>query len=226
MLCGCGCGRDAGVYPRTQRGHRKGEERPYLRGHWNHRRRRDDLPPPNPSGLCMCGCERETSIAHQTDQTAGTVIGQHKRYWRDHGGRATWRTRITDDLWTEEDRGYETPCWIWQGRSLNQVGHGKITMQRRVTGAHRAMYEAFHGTIPEGLVLDHLCKQPGCIRPNHVEPVTVAENTRRSRAAKLTYETVALIRESQRGAIDLSRELGISRQTIYDIRWGKSWTAQ
>lgn len=226
MQCQCGCGKDAGVYPRTRGSQSRGDPRPYLRGHWNYRRRRDDLLPPNPSGVCLCGCGQKTAIAHQTDLTAGTVVGQHKRYWRHHGGRATWRDEITPDLWKEEDRGFSTPCWIWTGRSLNQYGHGKVTMRGRVLGAHRAMYEQIIGPIPQGLEIDHLCKQPSCIRPEHLEPVTHAENIRRSSLAKLTWVQVHFIRKSVLPPRFLAEQFGITRRTVHDIRSGRSWVAR
>lgn len=49
----------------------------------------------------------------------------------------------------------------------------------RLTMAHRVFYEREHGSIPAGLVIDHLCCQPDCVRPSHLEPVTNGENIRR-----------------------------------------------
>jgi hypothetical protein len=45
--------------------------------------------------------------------------------------------------------------------------------------AHRLVYELLVGQIPEGLVIDHLCRNPRCVRPDHLEPVTQGENVRR-----------------------------------------------
>jgi hypothetical protein len=45
--------------------------------------------------------------------------------------------------------------------------------------AHRYAYELLVGPIASGLVLDHLCRNPGCVNPKHLEPVTDRENTRR-----------------------------------------------
>lgn len=49
--------------------------------------------------------------------------------------------------------------------------------------AHRAMYEAFVGPIPEGLTIDHLCRRPACVNPAHLEAVTMRENTLRADTA-------------------------------------------
>lgn len=54
---------------------------------------------------------------------------------------------------------------------------------RRYTSAHILMWELVHGPVAEGLVLDHLCMQPGCVNPDHLEPVTHKENLRRARDA-------------------------------------------
>lgn len=50
--------------------------------------------------------------------------------------------------------------------------------------AHRFAYELLVGPIPEGLTLDHLCRNRACVRPSHLEPVSLSENVRRAHAAK------------------------------------------
>ena len=55
-----------------------------------------------------------------------------------------------------------------------KVGHGANTMP-----AHRYAYEELVGPIPEGLQLDHLCRNRSCVNPDHLEPVTCRENLRR-----------------------------------------------
>lgn len=55
----------------------------------------------------------------------------------------------------------------------------KIDGKWKTTLFHREMYRAFRGEIPEGLVLDHLCRNRPCINPDHLEPVTLNENKRR-----------------------------------------------
>lgn len=68
-----------------------------------------------------------------------------------------------------------TGCWNWM-RSKNQYGYGLTTVNARHVSAHRASYEAFVGPIPKGLFLDHLCRNPACCNPAHLEPVTNQEN--------------------------------------------------
>ena len=76
----------------------------------------------------------------------------------------------------------ESGCWLWTG-ALNGVGYGNFGLGRhephRTRLAHRVMYELRRGPIPEGLQLDHLCRVPRCVNPDHLEPVTPAENSRR-----------------------------------------------
>lgn len=74
-------------------------------------------------------------------------------------------------------------CWLWRGRITN-AGYGQIGIReggRQVTrSAHRISYETFIGPIPEGLVIDHLCRERRCVNPAHMEPVTQRENVMRS----------------------------------------------
>lgn len=68
-------------------------------------------------------------------------------------------------------------CWEWQG-SLSK-GYGCCFYGGRNLGAHRVVYQLLKGEIPKGLQLDHLCRNPRCVRPSHLEPVTARINTLR-----------------------------------------------
>lgn len=76
-------------------------------------------------------------------------------------------------------------CWIWTAAN-NGPGnrYGRFSFDGRLARAHRLSYEWTVGPIPDGLVLDHLCRVTLCVNPAHLEPVTPAENTRRAAALK------------------------------------------
>ena len=81
-------------------------------------------------------------------------------------------------------------CWHWTG-ALRR-GYGAIKVGDVMREAHRVGYELLRGPIPEGLQIDHLCRNPGCVNPDHMEPVTARENTLRgvspsAKAAKKTH---------------------------------------
>jgi hypothetical protein len=70
-------------------------------------------------------------------------------------------------------------CWIWQGAS-HSAGYGMLWSEdRKQVYAHRFFYEQHVGPIPDGLVIDHLCRVPACVNPAHLEPVTHLENCQR-----------------------------------------------
>ncbi len=69
-------------------------------------------------------------------------------------------------------------CWIWTG-TITNVGYGIFSPIGRRCAAHRWSYEQLIGPIPEGLELDHLCRNRRCVNPMHLEPVTHRENIMR-----------------------------------------------
>lgn len=75
-------------------------------------------------------------------------------------------------------------CWEWTGYK-SELGYGQFnkkgnkTNGRKLMKAHRFAYECLVGPIPDGLELDHLCRNPSCVNPAHLEPVTHRENMRR-----------------------------------------------
>jgi hypothetical protein len=73
----------------------------------------------------------------------------------------------------------DTGCSVWQ-RAKTKAGYGQVPINGNML-YHRIYYENHIGPIPEGLVLDHLCKNAACCNPDHLEPVTQAENMRRTR---------------------------------------------
>jgi hypothetical protein len=69
-------------------------------------------------------------------------------------------------------------CWPWRG-NLNSNGYGRLYVGIHRRAAHRIAYELLVGPIPEGLTLDHLCRNHACCNPAHLEPVTNRENIMR-----------------------------------------------
>lgn len=94
------------------------------------------------------------------------------------------RTRF----WSKVAHGGEG-CWLWCA-SLTQKGYGQFSFGKKSDGtyrmlkAHRFAYEDTVGPIPEGMAIDHLCRNRACCNPVHLEVVTNAENNKRAGAAK------------------------------------------
>jgi hypothetical protein len=119
--------------------------------------------------LCACGCGEFTLIGEKT--------GQPNRYVFNHHYRQS-PVPLADRFWARVEK--TDGCWEWQGK-LNQ-GYGVVWDSGRVRQAHRFAWELLRGAIPDGLTLDHLCRNRRCVNPGHLEPVTAVENTMRGQA--------------------------------------------
>lgn len=70
-----------------------------------------------------------------------------------------------------------TGCWLWKGCLTN--GYGIFKINRKNVLAHRASFVHWNGDIPQGLEIDHLCRNRICCNPKHLESVTHKENVKR-----------------------------------------------
>lgn len=172
-----------------------------------------------PFGYCQCGCGRPTSIIRNSNAASGDIAGQPHRFIWGHSRRRPLRYVV-------EDRGHKTPCWIWQGKK-GRLGYAIIDRDNRRLGVHRYFYEEARGAIPDGLHLDHLCRVPSCVNPDHLEPVTSAENSRRGARAKLDWPRVLSIRimaaSTSLKGVEVAEMFSVSPATISEIVNNRIW---
>jgi hypothetical protein len=175
-------------------------------------------------GYCQCGCGTWVGFWEKTHRGQGQIKGQPRRFV--HGHNATLKGYSGLD-YTVEDRGFKTPCWVWQ-RSKKASGHGQLRVGKRIVLAHRHYYEQETGPIPEGAQLLQLCGLRACVNPDHQEPVSYTERVRRSGATKLTKEEVENIRREAQGTgyyekVRIAKKHGISIQYLYLILQERHW---
>ena len=80
---------------------------------------------------------------------------------------------LEERFWGKVRKGAK--CWEWQA-ALNSSGYGAFSIRRRWHGAHRVAYELVNGPIPPQLTINHICKNRRCVRPDHLDLMTEAEN--------------------------------------------------
>ena len=123
--------------------------------------------------------ERDAQHRHRASQVARNLasgLNREGKPWAlppsDPPGRVLRRTSFTET------------CWLWTG-TTDADGYGRLgghmAKDRMV---HRVLYEALEGPIPAGLTIDHLCFVTTCVNPDHLEPVSRAENARRMQARR------------------------------------------
>jgi hypothetical protein len=117
------------------------------------------------------GCERPT-------KAKGLCNTHYLRVLALGSTELPYRPSPEERFWLKVDRRGEDDCWEWLA-AKGEMGHGRFWTGSRPGVAHRFSYELLVGPIPDGLELDHLCRNPRCVNPKHLEPVTHVENIHR-----------------------------------------------
>jgi len=133
----------------------------------------------------MSGAPCEVVDCDRERRGHGAYCNKHRQVVRKHGDPMYRRyaglaTRMEQFI----DRTGE--CWVWTG--VLSAGYGQIWDKGRMRLVHRLMYELMVGPIPDGLVIDHLCRNPRCCNPAHIEPVTQKVNVKRGLHGDLRKE--------------------------------------
>lgn len=115
------------------------------------------------------------------------LCSKHYIRWLKYGDVTAVRPHAeseADRFWRQVEK--TDTCWNWLG-GKNVTGYGKFWSNGRTVRPHRWAYEHEVGPIPEELQLDHLCRNRGCVRPDHLEAVTGMVNTGRGGNAIKTH---------------------------------------
>ncbi len=136
------------------------------------------------------GCEK------QVPEPGGARGMCRKHYKRFMKTGTTDRPSVEESFWSRVDAS--GVCWEYTG-SRDKEGYGKARMNGKGWLAHRLAYTLLVGEIAKDLQLDHLCRNHSCVNPDHLEPVTQAENMRRGVAAHMLRARAASITHCKHG---------------------------
>lgn len=145
--------------------------------------------------------------SHHTTRTGGTRMAD--------GQRNTWRGKprtLPIQKFIERTRRDENGCLIWTA-TINSAGYGNFKVGK-ISSAHRFAYEYFIGPIPDGLDIDHLCRNRACCDPLHLEAVPRRINLARGQMPNMvTHRTRRCKRGHEFGDDDYYASKGAARRT-------------
>lgn len=145
---------------------------------------------------------------------------KHYRRWKKHGDPLATKRIIGDDaarFWSYVRKTGPDECWMWTGAICGAPrgkGYGHLNIGGRLVMAHRFAYELLVGPIPEGLVLDHLCREQYCVNPAHLEPVTQRTNVHRGLLLKVSDGRLRELASTGAGAAAIARRAGVTETAI------------
>lgn len=106
------------------------------------------------------------------------MCAAHYSRFKRHGSTDDPRPTDEERFWSKVDKSGD--CWLWTAGISGGTGYANFHWLGRTQSAHRVSYMLAVGPVPEGMTLDHLCRVRHCVNPSHLEPVTLAENIRRT----------------------------------------------
>lgn len=128
-------------------------------------------------------------------------------------------------------------CWLWDGY-ISPSGYGRFFIGSAgvyAMQAHRAFWERHNGPIPSGALVCHKCDVRACVNPNHMflgsSDANMQDMVRKDRSchgerhqlSKLTQDQVKAIFSDTRICREIAADYGVTHQSIFDIKAGKSW---
>lgn len=129
-------------------------------------------------------------VGCETKVRARGWCATHWSRWRRNGDPSIAtryvRVPIEDRFWAHVEK--TDSCWVWTG-ARNDHGYGQLSI-RRPSGkwtmcyAHRYSYELLVAPIPSGMVIDHICHNPSCVKPGHLRPCSVQQNAQNRGAGR------------------------------------------
>lgn len=122
-------------------------------------------------GITFCGRAGQDVITDGRPVCRGCLRVKEKTSWQDR-------------FWSKVNK--TDYCWVWTS-AINTKGYGVFHINGKVKYAHRLSFVLFGRVIPDGLVLDHLCRRTECVNPDHLEAVSPAVNSQRGKCGKKQF---------------------------------------
>ncbi len=146
-----------------------------------------------PSGMGHVPLQAESLIEKYQLEQYGRKLPWTGRAWKGRAGKQHAQIdspKLRRGFWDRVEPCPMTACWIWSGH-LSNLGYARwsyLDRSKPTREGYRIAFEVLVGKVPKGLELHHTCEMRCCVNPDHLEPVTHAENLFRGRTTDRWWE--------------------------------------
>ena len=131
---------------------------------------------------CRDGCDRPAKVKGMCRNHYTAAWNRENQIWKKYRSVMIDYSSLPVDLQTRAEMAFwrridqTSGCWLWTRSPGAKVRYGVVSIPGYSIYAHRMSYELARGQIPQGMLVDHECRAPNCVNPEHLRLANKSQN--------------------------------------------------